>query len=114
MIFKKIQRLTKKAFSSKTYLLLGLNRVVPDNLGKINDIMVDREEKNIHLSLEQQGSSADLSILGYGLEYEGNTAYLIFNKIEKTGYLNSTLKNLQHNKRIKVDPKYIKLVQKMI
>ena len=113
-IFKKVRKFTKKAFSSKTYMLMGINRVMPETLGKMNDIMIDRENKNIFLQLEQDGKSAGLNIFEYGLQYQGNTAYLVFKSIEKTGYLNSMLKDIHHNKKIKVDPKYIKLVERMI
>jgi len=114
MIFKKIKKFTKKVFSSKTYLLIGLNKIIPNHLGSITDITIDREDKNIYLELEQDKKKAQLNILGYGLEYKGDTAYLVFKKIEKTSYLSTMLKDIQQIKKIKVDKKYIKLVEQMI
>lgn len=114
MIYKKVKRLTKKVFSSKTYLLMGLNRYVPETFGKLTDISVDREGKNIYLQMQREGEDAHLNILKYGVEYQGNTAYLTYDKIERDAYLHSALKGYEIDKRIKVDPKYIKIVQAML
>ncbi|HEO98177.1 MAG: hypothetical protein JW682_01290 [Campylobacterales bacterium] len=114
MIYKKIAKLTKKVFSSKTYLLMGLNRYVPETFGKLTDIAVDREGKNIYLQMRKSGEEAHLNILKYGVEYQGNTAYLTYGSIERDAYLHSALKDYTIDKRIKVDPKYIKIVQAML
>jgi len=114
MIYKKIKKLTKKVFNSKTYLLIGLNRYVPDDFGKLTDISVDKEEKNIHIQMLKDEEEAHLSILKYGLEYKGNTAYLVYSKIESDVFLQSALKGKKIDKKIKVDPKYIKIVQAML
>ena len=114
MIYKKIKKLTKKVFSSKTYVLLGINKFVPDDFGEVTDIVVDREEKNIFVALVKEGSTGNLNILKYAVVYEGTQAYLTFSKIEKDGYLKSSLKQAKIDKKIKIDPKYIKVVQRMI
>lgn len=114
MIFKKINKLTNKMFSSKTYLLIGLNKFIPDELGQIVDMTVDRGDKNIFLELEKEKNKARLNILKYGIVYEGTQAYLSFDKIEKDGYLKSALKSVQSDKKIKIDSKYVKVVQRMI
>lgn len=114
MIFKKIKKLGKKAFSSKTYLLLGLNKFVPEDFGKIIDIAVDREDKNIFVSLEKESKKGSLSILKYAVVYEGTQAFLSFDTIEKDGYLKSLFKQAKIDKKIKIDPKYIKAVRRMI
>ncbi len=114
MIFKKIKKLSQKVFSSKTYLLLGLNKFVPDDFGKVIDISVDREDKNIFVTLEKERKQGTLNIFKYAVVYEGSQPYLSFDKIEKDGYLKSKFQQVKIDKKIKIDPKYIKVVQRMI
>jgi len=113
-MFKKLKKLAKKAFSSKTYLLLTINKMVPDNLGEVIDISVDREAQHLFVAFAKGIEKANLTIEGYGIEYEGKDAYLIFDTIRKEGYLKSMLKGFHADKRIKVDPKYLKLIEKMV
>ena len=114
MIFEKMRRLSKKVFSSKTYLLVGLNKTVPNELGKIIDIEVDRERKNIYLELEKSQEIGYLDILAYGITYEGNRAFLTYRFIEKRGYLRTSLKDLSINDRLLINPLYIKIVEKIL
>jgi len=114
MIYTKIKRLSKKIFSSKTYLLAGLNRVIDDDLGKITDITVDRENKNIHLELGKGQESGRLDVLGYGIVYRGNKACLTFNSIEKSGYLKKALQGLKIKNEIAINPLYIKIVERIL
>ncbi|HHO42196.1 MAG TPA: hypothetical protein ENN12_02445 [Epsilonproteobacteria bacterium] len=114
MIYTKIKRLSKKIFSSKTYLLAGLNRVIDDDLGKITDITVDREDKNIYLELEKKQEFARLDVLGYGIVYKGNKAYLTFKSIQRSGYLQKALQGLDVKNQIAINPLYIKIVEKIL
>jgi hypothetical protein len=114
MIYEKIKRLSKKIFSSKTYLLAGLNRVIDDDLGKITNIAVDREDKNIHLELQKAQESGGLDVLGYGIVYEGNRAYLTFKSIQRSGYLHQALQGLHVKNQIAIKPLYIKIVEKIL
>lgn len=114
MIFKKIKKLTKKIFSSKTYLLMVLNKFAPAEFGEIKDIMLDKEAKNIYLELEKNEQESVLNIINYSIKYEGSQAYLHFDKLELSGFLKSLLKDFTLKKKIKIDPKYIKIVRTLL
>lgn len=114
MIYDKIKKMTQKTFSSKTYVLMGVNKFIPEHFGKVTDLVVDRTEKNIYVSLDKKEDKAKLSILGYHIIYKGTQPYLAFNKLHKDGFLNDKLGSLIISKEIAIDSKYIKLVQRMV
>ncbi len=114
MIYKKIKKLTTKVFNSKTYLLMAVNRYVPEAFGKITDLSVDKDEKNIYIQMQKDEKTAHLGILKYAVTYKGSQAYLSFEKIEKDSYLESTLKNVDIKNNIKIDPLYLKIVKSML
>jgi|GEM_PF-2398764 len=114
MIFQKIRRLTKKVFNSKTYVLFFLNRYIPDNLGKIEDVHIDRESKNISVDLNRDGSSGKIEVINYRINYEGSKGYLIYDKLQTQGYITKALAAYKIDKKIFIKPQYIKLVERVI
>ncbi len=115
MIFNKIKKMANKVFSSKTYMLLAINKFVPEEFGKVVDIDVNRDEKEIFVKLDSnKNEQGNLKIVKYSIIYEGTQAYLTYNKIESEGYLKPILKKAKIGKKVKIDPKYIKIVQKMV
>jgi len=114
MIVKKIRRLTKKVFNSKTYVLFFLNRYIPDNLGKIEDLQIDRESKNISVDLKKEGKSGKIEVIKYRIIYEGTKGYLIYDKLQTQGYITKALAAYNIDKKIFIKPQYIKLVEKVI
>jgi len=114
MIFNKIKKMANKVFSSKTYMLLAINKFVPEEFGEVVDIYVDRDEKEIFVKLDKKGEQGNLKIVKYSIVYEGSQAYLTYDKITSEGYLKPILKKAKIGKKVKIDPKYIKIVQKMV
>ncbi len=115
MIFNKIKKMANKVFSSKTYMLLAINKFVPEEFGEVINIDVNRDDKEIFVELDNKsGEQGNLRIVKYAIVYEGIQAYLTYNKIVSEGYLKPILKKAKIGKKVKIDPKYIKIVQKMV
>jgi sporulation protein YlmC with PRC-barrel domain len=114
MIFNTMRRLAKKAFSSKTYVLAVINRFVPESLGKVTDLEIDRESKNIALKLLRGDEDASLHVKKYGIRYRGSRSYLIFETIFAQGFLRPQLKSAMKNREIEIEKRYIKAVKTLI
>jgi hypothetical protein len=114
MILNKIQRLAKKAFSSKTYVLAVINRFLPDTLGRVADLEIDRDAKLLFVSLRRDDERSDVQIERYGIRYSGSRSFITFDTLKADGFLKPKLKTALKNREIEVDPRYVKLLQKLI
>ncbi|MBN2722356.1 MAG: hypothetical protein JXQ77_06005 [Campylobacterales bacterium] len=114
MIYTKLKKLTQKVFSSQTYILPLVNMQIPAEMGKIEDMEFDRDAKSIFLSLARGDEKATVKIAGYRLSYTATQAFLVFDAIKKTGYLKDIKMDFGAGNKIKIDPKYIQLVKKLI
>jgi sporulation protein YlmC with PRC-barrel domain len=114
MIFNTMRRFAKKAFSSKTYVLAGVNRLVPETLGKVTDLEIDRENKNISLELLRGKEQAALHVKNYAIRYRGSRSFLVFETLYAQGFLKSQLKSAMKNREIEIEKRYIKAVKTLI
>lgn len=114
MITQKIRRFAKKVFSSKSWVLGIINRFVPQDFGKVEDLTLNRDEKTLYLLLKKEELESQITINNYALRYEGSKSFITFKSIEADGYLKSRLKSALKTKEIEVDPKYITLVKKFL
>jgi len=114
MILTKMRRLAKKAFSSKTYVLAVINRFVPDTLGTVTDLRIDRDAKELFLSLRKDDERSDLRVERYGVRYSGGRSFITFEGLEADGFLKPRLKTLLNTREIEVDPRYVKLLQRVV
>lgn len=114
MISKKISRMAKKIFSSKTYILAFVNRFVPENFGKITNLNIDRENKNIFIELEKEKKSATVELSNYSMYFEGSKSFLIYESLDATSFIKPILKNLSKQKKIEIEPRYITLVNRFV
>ena len=114
MILNKMRRLAKKAFSSKTYVLAVINRFVPDTLGHVTDLEIDRDAKLLFVSLQRDDERSELQVERYGVRYQGSRSFITFDILKADGFLKPRLKTALRNREIEVDPRYVKLLQKVI
>jgi sporulation protein YlmC with PRC-barrel domain len=114
MIFNTMRRFAKKAFSSKTYVLAAVNRFVPETMGKLTDLEIDRENKNISMELLRGKENAALHVKNYSLRYRGSRSFLVFETLYAQGFLKPQLKSVLKNREIEIDPRYIKAVKTLI
>lgn len=114
MIFQKIRTYTKKAFSSKRWVIGIINRFMDKSLGRVDELLIDREAKHIFLEFISESGKSRVNIKNYSIEYQGNRAFVLFRSIEVEGYLKSRLKQTIKEKRIEVDPKYFTLLKKLL
>lgn len=114
MIYKKISRMAKKVFSSKTYILVFVNSFIPENFGKIINLNVDRENKNIFIELEKERKSATVELSSYSMYFEGSKSFLIYETLDATGFIKSMLKSLSKQKKIEIEPRYVTLVNRFV
>ncbi len=114
MILDKMRKLAKKTFNKKTYLLMVINRFVPESFGKILDIEINREEKNLFLLFHKAEEEATLHLHSYAIIYKVRQPYLVFKSIEKTGYFKSMFPQLSHTKEIAIEHKYVEFLKRLI
>jgi len=114
MIFNTMRRFAKKAFSSKTYVLAAVNRFVPQSLGKVTGLEIDRERKNIALELLRGNERAALHVNNYSVRYRGSRSYLAFETLDADGFLKPQLKSAIKHREIEIDKRYIKAVKTLI
>jgi hypothetical protein len=114
MIFKTMRRFAKKAFSSKTYVLAGVNRLIPDTFGTMTDLEIDRENKRIDVQLHRGEARASLHVGDYAIRYRGSRSYLTFGELRVEGFLKSHLKKEIREREIEIEKRYIKAVKTLI
>lgn len=114
MIFNTMRRFAKKAFSSKTYVLAAVNRFVPESLGKLTDLEIDREGRNISLELLRSGEQASLHVKNYGIRYRGSRSFLVYETLYAQGFLRPQLNSAMKQREIEIDKRYIKAVKTLI
>ncbi len=114
MIYKKISRMAKKVFSSKTYVLAFMNSFIPENFGKIINLNIDREEKNIFIELEKEKKSATVELSNYSMLFRNSKSFLVYETLAATGFIKPMLKSLSKQREIEIEPRYVTLVNRFV
>ncbi len=88
---KRLKRLRSRYLSSKTAVLYILNRKFAGlgkesgGVGKLTDIILDRERKNISLFVENHGNTNSIAMQGYGFTQKGGSPFLVWKTIQCQG-----------------------------
>lgn len=117
----RFMRLKTRYFSSKGLALWAINKKLKKALGhgqefgKLVDLQLNRQEKNIGLELEHQGEVNTIMLSGYGFENRKGRPHLIWKDINFTGpaqhHYQSVFKKIES---IELSKKYVSLVEAML
>jgi len=113
-MIKRIKQFTKNVFNSKSWMSSTINRFLPKSFGKLVGVDINRESRYIDLSLELDGEKSDIHVWNYKVTQEGSEGYVTFESINVTGYLRSQLKNIERNKKIKINSQYVGIVKRLL
>jgi len=113
-MYKKIKKIAKKAFSSKTYVLALINRYIPKNFGKIINLNINRESKNIFIELERENKLASIEVVNYTVHTKNNKHFLVYEDLATTGFIKPMLMVFKKQREIEIEPKYVRLIHKFI
>ena len=117
----RFKRLQERYFSSKAGVIFVLNRklgiIVGEgrDFGKVTDLELDREDKNILLEVTHRGEANTIAIIGYGFNQRKGAPWLVWKDIDFDGPESSNYrKRFNKINGIELSPKYVNFVEAIL
>ena len=117
----RLMRLRTKYLSSKAIALFVINKRIKSALqhgkdfGKITDLQLNRQQKNMTLELERQDEINTITISGYTFENRKGAPYLIWKDIDFTGPATNHYRTIFKNiNGIELSKKYVSIVEAVL
>lgn len=114
-------RLRTKYLSSKAIALMVINKKLKNSFtsgqdfGKLTDLQLDRQSKNMTLEVERRGDISTIALTGYRFETRKGTPYLIWKNIDFTGPATDHYKTIFGKiDGIALSKKYISIVEAVL
>jgi len=117
----RFMRLRTKYLSSKGIAIFAINKKLKNaftsgqDFGKLTDLQLDRQSKNMTLELERRAQINTIALTGYSFENRKGTPYLIWKNINFTGpATNHYITIFKKIDGIALSPKYISIVEAVL
>lgn len=117
----KFRKLRERYFSSKAGVLFVLNRKIKtmvglgDNFGKLTDLELDRQQKNLTLEVTYEKEVNNISIHGYGFTQRKGEPYLVWEKMKFDGPESENYrKRFKSLDGIELSKRYISVVEAIL
>lgn len=111
---QKIRQFFKRYLSINTVVLWAINKMLPSQWGRVESIAIERESKDVSLTLQDGELATELTLYGYKIEMEGEgKARLHWRKVSVNGHNQSAIQRYFANRLstlIPVPSRFVMLV----
>ncbi len=111
-MFKKIRQFRERYISTKAVAIWVINKKLPTEWGMVSDIDLDRDSKDLTLTLIKSQVQTVVSVTGYHVEMTlSGQAYFRWRRVAVEGTQKSTvLKKFKGRNFIEIPSQYVSLV----